>query len=485
MGTTTGTSGTANGTIKAKDSLVIGQSSGGAEVHATLVRLTRYSAIFEVYSPSLILRTSEVINDFKIVLQDKTVYAGRAVVRNLVNAGSTLVCEVNLSENGWRDIDLNQVGSVSEYLNDQFSIFMREQQKVYKVVPDFKMAVADLQNILSDLRLWFEQVELNVRSQPSGTRDEFERKALQGLAHPVLSVLAPHFERFEHVSTTIDRDLRPVHDIYARRQLHPLVLCAPFMYRTFSKPLGYAGDYEMVNMMVRDPFQGGTTFAKILNTFFLNTPPVVAHRNRVDYLAESLYRESVRSRKLGRPVRVFTLGCGPAQEIQKFISTSPLAAQCEFTLLDMNEETLEHVRGVMTQLKSRYAPEIQMNYIKKSVHNLLKASASTASISPGQQFDFVYCAGLFDYLSDNVSRRLTSLMYDWVAPGGMVLVTNVEASNPSKGWMEFVVDWHLFYRNVRDMETLIPVQASAENARVFTEPSGYNIFLEIRKPENG
>ncbi len=45
-------------------------------------------------------------------------------------------------------------------------------------------------------------------------------------------------------------DLVPVHQAFGKRHLHPLILGSPFVYRTLQKPLGYAGDYEMVNMMM-------------------------------------------------------------------------------------------------------------------------------------------------------------------------------------------------------------------------------------------
>ena len=39
--------GTHNGEVK--DTLVVGQTSQGAEIHATLVRMTRHLAVFEIY----------------------------------------------------------------------------------------------------------------------------------------------------------------------------------------------------------------------------------------------------------------------------------------------------------------------------------------------------------------------------------------------------------------------------------------------------
>ena len=47
-----------------KDSLVTGLTSQGAEIRASLLRLTRFTAVFEIYNPGFILRASEVLSDF-------------------------------------------------------------------------------------------------------------------------------------------------------------------------------------------------------------------------------------------------------------------------------------------------------------------------------------------------------------------------------------------------------------------------------------
>ena len=57
------------------------------------------------------------------------------------------------------------------------------------------------------------------------------------------------------------------HRNFAQTALHPLLLRAPFVYRTFAKPLGYAGDYEMVNQILADPRQGSSTYFQIVNVF--------------------------------------------------------------------------------------------------------------------------------------------------------------------------------------------------------------------------
>ena len=48
--------------------------------------------------------------------------------------------------------------------------------------------------------------------------------------------------------------------------------------------------------------------------------------------------------------------------------------------------------------------------------------------------------------------------------------------------MEYMVDWHLFYRNSKEMLDIMERTAPAEAIRIFAETSGVNIFAEIRKP---
>jgi len=67
--------------------MVVFKTSQGLDMQGTLLKLTRFQVAFEVCGPA-VLRTSEVLLDFKIVMQDKPVYCGRAVISELVNTGN-------------------------------------------------------------------------------------------------------------------------------------------------------------------------------------------------------------------------------------------------------------------------------------------------------------------------------------------------------------------------------------------------------------
>lgn len=463
-------------------SFIICRNSQGAEVRGTLHRLTRYLGVFEVYNPYSIVQLSEVLNDFRIMMNDRVVYSGRAVIANLVNTGIMLICEASLSDDGWIDIDILSPAQNKSRLLADFAEFLKETEKNYRVVPDFKLVVADMHTLLSDLRRWMEQVELGVRSLPSGDRIQAERETIKQLEDPILPAVVPLLDRFEHTAAEITQEQQPVHRSYIKRQLHPLVLCSPFIYRTFQKPLGYAGDYEMVSMMLRDPYEGSSMFAKILNRLFLDTAPVVAHRNRIVYLKQRLHDECARMHAQGKVARIFNLGCGPAQEVQNFLIDDDLCDHADFLLLDFNDETIANTTRDLESLRARHRRRTGIKLEKRSVHQILKESSRTgAGFEPGS-YDVVYCAGLFDYLSDRICRRLLEVFYDLVAPGGLLIATNVDISNPSRNWMEYVLEWHLVYRDKAQFAKIAPDKAPPEAVEVKSDQTGVNIFLEVRKP---
>ena len=478
---------TVAGPSEVKKSLVTFQTADGLELQGTPGRVTRHAVVFELYNPSVTPQLSEVLSEFKITLHDRTVYTGRAVVRNAVNVGLNVVCEVTLNEAHWMDVDLGVLSRPDGRLENEFKTFLEEWQKLYKVLPEFKIIVADMQTFLADLRLWMEQVELGIRALPTGSRFQLEQKVTDELAQVVIPPVNELFEKFETIAEKIEDDQKPAHECYMRQHLHPLVLGAPFAHRTFYKPLGYAGDYEMVNMIARNGQDGGSLFAKVINCWFLKQPPAAAHRNRLAYLTQCLETETARVSRLGRRTRIFDFACGPAVEVQRFLNGSSLSDQVELTMTDFNRETLEHVRKAVNDIKERPGRKFTVQVQKKTVHQLIKESLKPAVSGDNikREFDFVFCTGLFDYLSDHTCRQMMNIFYDLVTPGGLLVVSNVEPSNPLRNGMAYLLDWHLIYRTAQELRALKPGRAPEDAIFVRADSTGVNLFLEVRKPTDG
>jgi extracellular factor (EF) 3-hydroxypalmitic acid methyl ester biosynthesis protein len=458
----------------------------GLELRGVLVRVTRHHVVFELYNPLVVPRLSEVLQKFEITLQGRAVYSGPAVVHNLVDVGSQIICEATLDEAHWTDLNqilaLRQEGQVLK----EFKTFLKDWQKFYTIAPEFKVVIADMQTYLHDLRQWLGQLELKMQASTASERTQMERDMIDQLAGPIIQGIDVFIERFESIAAGLDADLQPAYRAYLRRQLHPFVLVSPFADRAFHKPMGYPGDYQTVDMMLRPPYEGSTLFAKVINVWLLGQLPTQAHRNRIKCLTDRLKLETYRIARAGRKARVFNFACGPAIEVQRFLADFHSGEKAELTLADFNQETLDHIATRIKRLQERLALDASVQFQRRSVYQILKESAGRSGKKP--EYDFVYCAGLFDYLPDTTCKQLMEVFYNWLAPGGLLLATNatdaLNDSRPFRFSMEYLLDWHLIYRNKEQLTNVIPDAADREYVNVVAESVGANLFLEIRKPDH-
>ena len=100
-----------------------------------------------------------------------------------------------------------------------------------------------------------------------------------------------------------------------------------------------------------------------------------------------------------------------------------------------------------------------------------------------QRFDFIYTAGLYDYLEEPLAQRLTRRMFDMVRPGGRLLVANYHPSINDVGYMETFMDWRLLYRDDAAMARLADNLPLAEIAdqRIFPDRTGAVRYLQVER----
>ena len=459
------------------------KTSEGIGLRGTVARMQRHGAVCELYSPAVTPRLSESLTGFKIVLQGHEIYSGRAVVRNVVDAGTKIVCEVTLDLLDWVDLDLLPAFREGQ-ADAEIKKFLDEWQKSYRISADFKIAIANMQTFFHDLRLLLDRTELRFQAQSPSYKQEAEQKILAQLAGAVLPLMDFLFETFEEIARGISEEDRAPYMNYMRQHLHPLMLSAPFANNTFNKPRGYAGDFDMVNMIERDGFEGESLFAKIIHRWFVRQPPAQAHRNRIEYMANCIETEVDRAVRMGRSARILNFACGPAAEVQRFVTRSVLAGHAEFTLQDFDDGALAYCQRTLFQIFNKRRLDTMASFQKKSIFQLIKDSQTPVSTQQ-EQYDLVYCAGLFDYLTESACKQLVDIFYDLVLPGGLLLVTNVNSTNPLRYGMEHLLDWHLIYRDETEIRALTPDKAFAEDVSVHADETGVNLFLRIRKPENG
>ncbi|MDP3832789.1 MAG: class I SAM-dependent methyltransferase, partial [Hydrogenophaga sp.] len=212
-------------------------------------------------------------------------------------------------------------------------------------------------------------------------------------------------------------------------------------------------------------------------SMFLRAAVAVAHRNRIDILVGFLKKAVASAAEKDRPVRILNVGCGPGVEIQKLIATGEDLSRLQFTLIDFSLETLNYTRQKIEEAAHQHRVKVDVQYVQESVHELLKRATRDTAPRDGEGFDYIYCAGLFDYLSDKVCSRLIRYFLSRSNPGANLLVTNVHSDNPERYGMEHLLEWHLIYRNEQQMLSVLE-EVNAP-ATLYTDSTGVNIFAEV------
>jgi extracellular factor (EF) 3-hydroxypalmitic acid methyl ester biosynthesis protein len=454
------------------------QTSDGLELHARLARLTRHEATFEAENLAATLRTSEVLANFKITTGGRVIYLGRAIVGSIVHTGDTLLCEAKLDDLGSDTAFFLPSTEACSDFQEAYNSFFQAWQTNYRISNEFKVLVADVQSYLTCVRHWLEELEFGLKTQAD--KIKLESAILDTVAPKIIAAFNGQHERFEQIIHALPPESRGAHQDFVRLHWHKLFLGSPFAHRTYHKPIGYAGDYEMMNMIHRNQPEGRSLYEKLIHLLLVSQWPAKSVRNRVAHIGENILNETARVARAGKTARILNVGCGPAREVQDFLRETQLSNQADFTLIDFNEETLLHAGQKLVEAKRQFSRGTQIRTQQISVYELLKRTQRHGN--DVEKFDLIYCGGLFDYLSPDTCRALMDLWYDSLSPGGLMLIANMSDTKPFRHFIEFILDWQLIYRSGAEILSLVP-ERCREMTRVIAEPTSVNLFLHIRKPD--
>ncbi len=461
-------------------SLVTFKNSQGDTARGTLLTIERGTVVFEVYNPYSIVQLSEVLKDLTIRRGENAVYQGHAVVSNLVNTGLILIVSANFID-PWVPEARVPGGNVAA-LKLEAADFVETWESFNRIRDGYRIAVHALRSYLSDLNHWMQRLEAENADALTQIYDSYD--SLLDFASPLLEKLQRLNESFAQEAHRLRDDEAAIHRAFAQRELHPLIMSSPYPHRTFSKPLGYAGDYEMMNMIHRAKPEGPSPYAKLVNAAYVRLPIALSVRNRAALLEDRLLAGAERCHGEGRCFRVVSIGCGPAVEVQRFIANCRRDWRVRIDLIDFNTETLEHAQSRIDEVLRNTETAVEVRFIRRSVHSLLKNAVSRGDQGADEwegmsaDADFVYCAGLFDYLSDKVCSRLVRLFYTWLRADGRLLVTNMHSCTLNRYLLEHQADWFLIYRGEQSM---VDMGAALGEPEIFTDETGINLSLEVVK----
>jgi extracellular factor (EF) 3-hydroxypalmitic acid methyl ester biosynthesis protein len=265
------------------------------------------------------------------------------------------------------------------------------------------------------------------------------------------------------------------HVEYWRSRLHPYFLQAPLFWRAFKKPLGYAGDYETMNMLYRNTPEGETELGRALHQYMNSWRSADAVRSRRRWIVQQIRQHARGKRDV---YRIASVASGPAVEMQDLVRETALADRTELTCIDQDAASLACAQQGLERAQAETCRTAKTRFVQTSAKRIMMSGTQRLEIAPQ---DFIYSLGLYDYLSERATRLLTAALYGLLAPGGRLVVGNF-APNTECFVMNLICDWSLTYRDedeVRGFAQELPSDARISVAR---EPVGLNLFAVIDKP---
>jgi extracellular factor (EF) 3-hydroxypalmitic acid methyl ester biosynthesis protein len=401
-------------------------------------------------------------------------YNGNGTIRRINERGAERVLGIELESSG---IDLGRLhrrGARVDFV-ERWQNVKRDAEAAH-ITAEFKSWVSVVGASLASTERFLAAEERALASEDLRTATLALKEYLAVIAPDLRAKIDEARHALAGLVSGLTAEQHADYRAYCLAQLGPFLKQSPFLRRALEKPLGYAGDYEMMNMLYRDPAEGETLLGKALNLCFTDEPAARANKNRIAYIG-GLIRRTLYEHP-GRRVRIASLGCGPAREIEALLTESPdLGERIEIALIDQEERAIAYCERTLAPLAARTGARIQ--FIREGLRSLLTKDRLSEKLG---QRELIYSAGLFDYLDERAFSRIVGVLYEALVDGGCMAVGNVAAHNPSRWIMEYFAEWFLIHRTPDELRTLAAGLTPGPSAlTVEAEATGINLFLHVRR----
>jgi len=260
---------------------------------------------------------------------------------------------------------------------------------------------------------------------------------------------------------------------YTERVVTPVLLEGAGWARSYNKPLGYPGDYRIMNYIYDGTPVGSSIRAKFLHQLSLiGSRPVLLRMKELSRLISNATHNFQ-----GDAFELMSVGCGPARELNEIASAKPPELALRATLIDQDHDALEFAVSAAHQAVTR--DHLSINALNISFKEMLNPTSIADLLG---NMDVIYSAGLVDYLNPLLAQRFLTRVYQYLKPGGKLIIGNLNDLDSGMIWpCEYVTDWNLYFRSEVDMHAMAR-EIPGVKTSVYSDASNAIYFLVVEKP---
>lgn len=252
-----------------------------------------------------------------------------------------------------------------------------------------------------------------------------------------------------------------------KHRLKNLVLQDPLTARSLAKPRGYAGDARLLDMIYfpsKVNLASTSPIGRAVFKFTSRTNISRDLRKRKQIVADSIDQAAKTDN-----LQVLSVASGHCREIE--LSKSIRENNFErFICLDQDLRSL-------TEIDRKYSC-FGINTVASSIADMIKGNVELG------KFNLIYSAGLYDYLSNRLAKKLTKFLYNSLLPGGKLILFNVVQNYKEIGFFESLMDWPLIGRDESQMLAFADDLPSSDIASIYINNINGRSFNYIELTKN-
>jgi hypothetical protein len=259
---------------------------------------------------------------------------------------------------------------------------------------------------------------------------------------------------------------------FAFRETFRYFMLSSMFDRAYTKPRGYAGDYETMEMIYENAPKGENALGVFVDQWVLDKRMARAVRNRRKLLTKAI-ADTYAQWDSDQYMPVTSLASGSAREVFDVFSRVD-KPKIKLTCTDIDPDVHTFAGAVAAEVG---AVENTV-FLQDNILKVIRGGGK--SVLPRQQL--IYAVGLVDYLRDRQVVTMLNWAYEHLLPGGKIIIGQFHPSSPDKPFMDHILDWSLYYRSEDEMRALFARSKFGEaDVEIEFEEGGVQMFLTCSK----
>lgn len=225
------------------------------------------------------------------------------------------------------------------------------------------------------------------------------------------------------------------------------------------KPYGQGGDFVLIDQIYLEQTHENPRYGN-WDRFCHSSAAAIAIRKRKAYFKHCLQQVT----SCNPSASILHLAGGSGREIFEFFEENQTST-CSVDVASSDRDAITFA----TNLNRGHLDKIQFH------------KEHAFRFSPKHDYDLIWGGAICDYLDDEYVVHLLSKIRNWGKTEGQIVLTSFTSQNPSRAYMELMMDWYLYHRSPADWIQLAGWSGFHQDAiSIYQDDIGVHLSLTLR-----